>query len=165
MNIAGKLHKIVQLEDRAFVSEMYRRVLDREPDEEGMAHRLRQLGKGTPKHRVLIEALQTDEALGLFAHSVTTGQDDKNGKASQAIRRVLTMKHEPFVHSLYRELLCREPDQPAYAGYVDALNRGRPKSAVFARFVSSSEFESLLGLDKYAFARRALDQLILGFYK
>jgi hypothetical protein len=165
LNIAAKLHKIAQLEDRAFVSEMYRRVLDREPDEEGTAHRLRQLGRGTSKHRVLIEILQTDEALGLFAHSANAGQDDKNDKASHAIRRVFAMKHEPFVHSLYRELLCREPDQPAYAGYVDALNRGRPKSAVFARFVSSSEFESLLGLDKYSFARRALDQLILSFYK
>ncbi|MDF2713877.1 MAG: glycosyl transferase [Paenibacillus sp.] len=165
MNIAGKLHKIAQLEDQAFVAEAYRRILDREADEEGMAYHIRQLRKGTPKHRILITLLQTDEALGLFAHSAPPGQAPKSENVCTAIRRIFAMKHEPFVHSLYREVLCREPDQPAYAGYVDSLNRGTPKSALFKRFVSSGEFESLLGLDKYPFAKRVLDQLIIGFYK
>lgn len=165
MNIAGKLHKIAQLEDQAFVAEAYRRILDREADEEGMAHHLRQLRKGTPKHRILIALLQTDEALGVFSHSAPPEQASKPISVCTAIRRIFAMKHEPFVHSLYRELMCREPDQPAYAGYVDSLNRGTPRSAVFKRFVSSGEFESLLALDKYPFARRVLDQLIISFYK
>ncbi|MEF3307216.1 DUF4214 domain-containing protein [Paenibacillus sp. GYB003] len=165
MNVAAKLHKIVQLEDRAFVTELYRSILDREANEDERAHYLRELGKGTPKHRIAIGFLQTDEAIGLFTHTDLAGKSSKSGKISDALRRIFAMKHEPFVHSLYRELLCREPDQPAYAGYVDSLSRGRPKSAVFARFVSSDEFRSLLALDKYGFARRALDQLILSFYK
>ncbi|WP_158301581.1 DUF4214 domain-containing protein [Paenibacillus mesophilus] len=164
MNIAGKLHKIAQLEDEAFVTEAYRRILDREADEEGMAHHLRQLRKGASKHRILIALLQTDEALGLFAQSAPPRQGTKNDNVCNAVRRIFAMKHEPFVHSLYREVLCREPDQPAYAGYVDSLNRGTPRSAVFKRFVSSNEFESLLVLDKYPFARRVLDQLIVSFY-
>ncbi|RKN85306.1 DUF4214 domain-containing protein [Paenibacillus ginsengarvi] len=166
MNIAAKLHKIVLLEDREFISELYRSILDREVDEEGMKHHLRELGKGTPKHGIVIATLQADEALRLYAHSSLSGKAENGGsKVSGALRRIFDMKHEPFVHSLYRDLLCREPDQPAYAGYVDSLNRGKSKFSVFARFVSSSEFESLLALDKYAFARRALDQLILSFYK
>lgn len=164
MNIAVKLHKIVHLEDRAFVSELFRSVLDREADDGEIAHHLRELARGTPKHRIAISVLQTDEALGLFARPAHNAQE-KNGKISNALRRIFDMKHEPFVHSLYRELLCREPDQPSFAGYVDSLNRGRPKSAVFAKFASSAEFDSLLALDKYAFARRALDQLILSFYR
>lgn len=164
MNIAAKLHKIVCLDDQAFIAEMYRRILDRDADEEGMAHHLRQLHKGTPKHRVLIAFLQSDEALGLFAHPPGAHDAESAESISSAIRRIFARKHEPFVHSLYREILCREPDQPAYGGYVDSLNRGSPKSAVFKRFVSSSEFEFLLGLDKYAFARRVLDQLIISFY-
>lgn len=165
MTIAAKLHKIVHLEDRAFVSELYRSLLEREADEEGMTQYVRELAKGTPKHRIVIQMLQTDEALGLYSHSSLAGKSESGGKVPGALRRIFAMKHEPFVHSLYRELLCREPDQPAYSGYVDALNRGRSKCSVFARFVSSSEFESLLALDKYAFTKRALDQLILSFYK
>lgn len=165
MHIAAKLHKIICLEHEAFIAEMYRCLLDREADEEGMASQLRQLQKGTPKHRLLIACLQTDEALGLFMHPVQATEGESDAKISSAMRRIFARRHEPFVHSLYKELLCREPDQPAYAGYVESLNRGAPKSAVYKRFVSSGEFETLLGLDKYSFAKRVLDQLIISFYK
>lgn len=165
MPIVGKLHTIAHSDDQAFIAGLYRDVLGREPDAEGVEQHLRQLHKGTPKHRLLIAALQTDEALGLFKHSPPEGRSGGDEPACVSLRRLFAHKHERFVQYLYRELLGREPDQPAYSGYVDSLNKGVPKSAVFARFVSSGEFETLLGLDKYAFAKRVLDQLILSFYR
>lgn len=165
MNIAAKLHKIVSLDNHLFLPEMYRRVLNREPDEEGLSQHSRQLAKGRPKHRIMIDFLQSDEALEWFSAPTSLERTEQEAPVYAMIQRVFARKPEPFVHSLYRELLCREPDQPAYSGYVERLHRGSSKASVFKQFVTSGEFESLLGLEPYPFAKRVLDQLILSFYQ
>ena len=165
MNIARMLHRIVQLDEQAFVAELYRSLLNREPDDKGMAHHIRAVRQGTPKHQLLIAFLTSDEALALYEQPASKHKDNDSAMVYRELQRLFDRRSDSFVSHLYREVLCREPDPDSYTGYLDALGRGRKKSSVFKRFVTSAEFESLIRMDKYTFTRHVLDQLIQSFYR
>jgi hypothetical protein len=164
LTITHQLHKIIHLDDQTFVTELYRRLLEREPDEGGYSNHVRMLQKGTPRHRLLISFLQSDEAVGLYSQSTPSIRSEASPTVCSSFRSVFAKKPELFVQCLYQELLCREPDPASYRGYVEDLRKGADKANVYIRFINSSEFEGLVRLDKYAFARRILDQLIHSFY-
>lgn len=164
MNIAHQLYHILQLNHGEFVVELYRRLLDREPDEGGAASHLRHLQAGAAKYDVMLTFLLSDEAFALFARTPPYNRDGK-AKLCRDLQRLFAKDAESFVRALFRQLFSRVPDADTYARYMDALGRGQPKSFVFAAVVSSAELRHLLGMDKFSFARRTLDQLILSFYK
>lgn len=165
MSITRKLHKIVSLDEQPFLEELYRSLLNREPDEQGLAHHSRALRQGTSKHQLLVAFLTSDEALTLYEQPPQTIRDDQSPKVYRELQRLFDRRADSFVNHLYREVLCREPDGDSYNGYLKSLGRGRRKSSVFKRFVTSAEFESLIRMDKYTFTRHVLEKLILGFYK
>jgi len=55
--------------------------------------------------------------------------------------------NEEFVVILYRAFFGREPDAGGYAGWVDALFRGKSRQEVLDGFIYSTEFENLC--DRY----------------
>lgn len=52
----------------------------------------------------------------------------------------------PYVTGLYRELLCREPDQEGLACHLSALASGHSRFALFCQFGTSEECALLLSL-------------------
>ncbi|MFC3767217.1 DUF4214 domain-containing protein [Paenibacillus sp. GCM10012303] len=165
MSITRKLHRIVSLDEQPFLEELYRSLLNREPDEQGLAHHSLALRQGTSKHQLLIAFLTSDEALALYEQPPPKNKDDQSSMMYRELQRLFDRRADSFVSHLYREVLCREPDRDSYNGYLESLGRGRRRSSIFKRFVTSAEFESLMRMDKYTFTRHVLDQLILSFYK
>jgi hypothetical protein len=155
----------VSLDEQPFLEELYRSLLNREPDEQGLAHHSLALRQGTSKHQLLIAFLISDEALALYEQPPPKNKDDQSSMMYRELQRLFDRRADSFVSHLYREVLCREPDRDSYNGYLESLGRGRRRSSVFKRFVTSAEFESLMRMDKYTFTRHVLDQLILSFYK
>jgi len=167
MNVAHRLHKLMQLENEAFVAELYGQLLKRGPDPEGADSHLRQLQIGQPKHDVITAFMLSEEALELFNRPDAEERDSDEVEADvcDRIRRLFAKDPESFVHELFRELLGREPDEDNCAHYISLLSSGHSKSAVFAGFAESAEFTQLISLDPYTFAKRTLDQLIMSFYQ
>ncbi|MBD2860879.1 DUF4214 domain-containing protein [Paenibacillus oceani] len=165
MSITRKLHKIVCLDEQPFLAELYRSLLNREPDEPGLANHARALRQGVSKHQLLVSFLISDEALSLYEQPPPANKDDHSAMVYRELQRLFNRRADSFVSHLYRDVLCREPDRDSYNSYLESLAKGRRKSSVFKRFVTSAEFESLIRMDKYTFTRHVLDQLIQSFYK
>ncbi|GAA3408550.1 DUF4214 domain-containing protein [Paenibacillus hodogayensis] len=161
MNIAHKLHRLLQLNNEAFIGELYRSLLDREPDPGGAAGHAHQLRTGTSKYRIMTGFLLSDEALALYSRrQPVSGGEHVCGD----LQRLFAKKDDSFVGDLFRYILLRAPDTASYGNYIGMLRSGQSRASLFAGFVLSDEFQQLITLDKYAFARRSLDQLILSFY-
>lgn len=61
MRINGILKQLIALEGEAFVSEVYRQLLDREPDPDGLAHHTELLAGGMSKMTLVAKILQSPE--------------------------------------------------------------------------------------------------------
>jgi len=76
-------------------------------------------------------------------HGTQSGADVANGFIfSQEFIDRNTLNEE-FVVILYRAFFGREPDSGGYAGWVDALFRGKSRQEVLDGFIYSTEFENL----------------------
>ncbi|EJW16609.1 hypothetical protein PAV_5c01910 [Paenibacillus alvei DSM 29] len=61
MNIIQTLHQMFRLEEEAFVSELYRQVLNREPDLSGLSHFVGLLRAGHTKLTIMIQFMKSKE--------------------------------------------------------------------------------------------------------
>ncbi|MCL2424807.1 MAG: DUF4214 domain-containing protein [Oscillospiraceae bacterium] len=107
-------------EVRAFVTRLFRFVLQREPDVDGL--------NGWTNQLVTKQNSGADVAYGFFF-------------SPEMRNRNLT--DEQFVTILYNTLMDREPDQHGFAAWVGQLNGGESWYNVFVGFVMSAEFDRI----------------------
>jgi len=103
-----------------FVSRLYTVILERTPDEAGLAEWVNYLEDGS--------LTGTEVAKGFIMSKEFLNKD---------------MENEEFVQILYSAFFDREADPEGLAGWVDYLNRGYRKSYIFAGFANSTEFAAL----------------------
>lgn len=156
MRIVHLLHHAYHKDDHSFVAELYRQLLDRVPGEEEVGGHLNALWNGTSRNQLMIEFINSTEAHNLYFH----GAEIVSPTAAGKLQRIVRLGHEDFVHQLYVELLCREPDPQGHAGHVEALRHGAHPLTVITNFMNSQEWIDLLHLDKNSISRRILQHLL-----
>ncbi len=68
MSIVQRLRKILQKDHEEFITELYRELLNREPDMEGFVHvHVNLLSSRTPKMAIIKEIFSSEEAHALLA--------------------------------------------------------------------------------------------------
>jgi GT2 family glycosyltransferase len=142
MSIVQRLRKILQKDDEEFISELYKELLNREPDMEGFVHfYVNLLSSGTPKTEVIKEILSSEEAHALLA---SPQFPDIPRTVMQRLQKIFQKEGHEFVAALYRELLNREPDINGLSDYVTCLLEGAPKMAIVEGILFSEEARMLL---------------------
>jgi len=104
----------------AFVSRLYTVILERTPDEIGLAQWSGYLKDGT--------LTGTEVAKGFIMSDEFLNKE---------------MENEEFVQIMYSAFFGREADPDGLAGWVEYLDRGYRKSYIFAGFANSAEFGAL----------------------
>ncbi|MFM1655472.1 DUF4214 domain-containing protein [Brevibacillus sp. B_LB10_24] len=69
MSILWKLKQLLLKDDVEFIVELYRELLDRDPDPEGFRHHLSLLRSGVPKITLVISIMRSEEAIRLYQRS------------------------------------------------------------------------------------------------
>lgn len=122
------------LGNRDFVTLLYRNVLDRDPDPQGLQNWTAQLEGGRPRAEVVIGFSESAEFRG---NTATWG----NAYAAAGDR-------VPFlddVYRLYQATLDRNPDQGGLLNWAGRLADGRDYVDVAKGFVASAEFKAAYG--------------------
>jgi len=104
---------------REEVATVYRDVLGRDPDDEGLAHYMKERKRGRDLGDIRTEMIASDE----FRDGLE--QRERDGDRASAIEEA------------YRRILRREIDEEGRKAYIDA---GRPVNEVVAEMVRSQEF-------------------------
>ncbi len=105
-----------------YVTRLYRVLLDREPDADGLAHWTEKLTK------------REMSASGVAASIAAS--DEFNARS---------LSNGDYVQALYLALLNRNVDGYGWTTYMTALANGRSRSWVFASICASAEFRNLFG--------------------
>lgn len=102
-----------------FVTKLYKNILYRDPDPQGLANWVNALNNGA------------------------TGSEIARGFLTSAEFTNKNVSDESFVSTLYNALLDRAPDQQGYDGWVAALKNGNSRINVLNSFMGSQEFKDV----------------------
>ena len=116
----------------AFCTRLYKNVLNRDPDEEGLKNWSTILTNGNQT------AAQV--AAGFFSSAEYLSQKKSN---------------RDFAIDLYHTMMDREPDASGLQNWVDNMGKGMKRSTVFNGFCTSPEFNNLCA--SYGFAAGSID--------
>ena len=123
------------LSDEAFITQLYRNVLDRDPDGSGL--------QGWLDVLALPENDRADVILG-FSQSLEF-RADTAGVAAQFAADHTVPEWQDDVFRLYQATLDRAPDLGGFLAWVEELGGGRDYLEVADGFVGSQEFENRYG--------------------
>ncbi|MFF2484532.1 glycosyltransferase [Paenibacillus sp. NPDC058071] len=129
-----------QLDTDAFLWEMYRQTLQREPDIEGFAAHKQRLGSGTPKIVVTAAFIDNSEAEKLYGKAPGGDADT----AAHVFQQLYKANDLEFVHGAHAHLLGREPEGAKVGEYVESLRQGLPRNVFIARLLVSEEAQRLI---------------------
>ncbi|SFE15258.1 Glycosyltransferase involved in cell wall bisynthesis [Paenibacillus algorifonticola] len=133
--------RVFRLGNEDFVWEMYRQVLQREPDGEGFIGNRSHLEAGTPKAVIAAALIQSAEAEAVFTR-VPTGD---NTTVAQMIQGLYPAADLDFIHGVHVQLLYREPDSDKVEMYNTGLQTGLLRRSWIASLILSEEFGQLIG--------------------
>ncbi|MCR9126268.1 MAG: DUF4214 domain-containing protein [Rhodobacteraceae bacterium] len=122
------------LDNAAFVELLYRNVLNRAPDADGLAAWTALLGGGMSRADVVLGFSDSPEfitATRADAGAFATGHTDSIWSDD--------------VYRLYQATLDRAPDLAGFIGWTDALGSGTPFATAVNGFVASVEFQNTYG--------------------
>lgn len=135
-----------RLEKEEFVSNLYRQVLNREPEFAGLSHFAGLLYAGHTKLTIVTKFLRSKELKQAYARS-REGIRDRGDISPRIFHRMLTLltvEAREFTHELYRELLCREAEEGAVLHYSFLLQQGKPRMSIMIGVLDSPECKMLL---------------------
>lgn len=144
MRLMQILHKLFQLEGYELITELYRELLNREPDAEGLYHHAGQLASGVSKISIMEGMLSSAEARQLYDRRSPWPVDSNKPTAANLLHHLFAMGNKDYAYRLYAELLCREPDHAGYASHLSALRAGMSKMSLFLAILKSEECMALL---------------------
>jgi Ca2+-binding RTX toxin-like protein len=123
------------LDNSQFVSLLYKNVLGRSPDNEGLAAWVRALNSGASRSDVVTGFSESSE------FRAKTSVDVDAYMTSQ-----FSGEHQGAVYRLYKATLNREPDSEGLVGWLGSLDTGEQTIQMEARgFVESAEFRNTYG--------------------
>lgn len=132
--------EVFKLDTEPFLWEMYRQVLQREPDNEGFDAHIKRLEQGTAKAVLAASLFQSEEA----ARVLSSGISGDSNTAAHVIQSIYPATDLDFIHAIYVQFLHREPEGNKVNDYVDALRQGVARGEWIARLLLSEEAQNLL---------------------
>ena len=138
------------LDDAGFVTLLYDNVLNRTPDDAGLADWLGRMASGDSREAVVMGFVDSPEFIA----------------ATQAAADEFTRTHTEMlwsddVYRLYRATLDREPDLAGFLHWSQKLTEGRPYLDVITGFTDSTEFQNTYGaLDDTGFVTLLYDNVL-----
>lgn len=136
------------LNDSDFVSQLYRNVLDREPDGAEVQGWVDAIGTGTTRAQVVLGFSESAEYIEKTRPAVEEGLWLRDDDAASVAR-------------LYSATLDRLPDQDGLASWTDAIKTGTSLQQVADGFVGSAEFQGRYGnLGDAAFVELLYDNVL-----
>ncbi len=140
------IHAMLRLEGLDFIREVYRQFLHRVPSEVEYQHYMKLLAMRQTKQTLMVHVMCSEEAERLY-HQPPAGFIHLHDEtAASILRRFYPSEPFFFVHSLYNELLCRNPDTQGMQGHLHSLLAGMQKKNLLHGFFTSAECQQLLSL-------------------
>ncbi|GLX71218.1 hypothetical protein MU1_55670 [Paenibacillus glycanilyticus] len=135
------LHFIFKLDNEDFLWELYRQLLQREPDPFGFYDFKGKLDTGAmSRAQAVASILQSGEAELVFTRK-PSGDRNTSAYILQSLYPAHTLD---YIHGIYVQLLGREPDESNVNHDVMAVHYGVSKSGLVARLIMSEEAQNLL---------------------
>lgn len=150
MRIVQMLHKLFHIgSDTQFIEQMFWELLHRQPDPEEIRNHTAGLRHGKISRVKLFETVVlSEEAAGGVSRFQQSNLIYEAPTIGSLLHGLLCQDNAPFVKGLYRELLCREPDQESLACHLSALASGHSRLDLFCQFIASEECARLLALPR-----------------
>ena len=141
------------LSNQEFVEQLYRNVLDREGDTDGIAAFTASIDGGASRASVVTE----------FANSAEFVQLMTLPSASFATN-VIINPAEAQVFRIYQAVFLRDPDEGGFTAFTNSLQAGvQTTQAITAEFVGSEEFQNTYGsLDNAGFVELLFTNVLPG---
>ncbi|UHA73152.1 hypothetical protein [Paenibacillus sp. 481] len=141
MRIIQLLCAAMLLPDTEFVKTISVQLRNREPYEDEMTHYLSSLSSGVSRIDYIVDIVLSMESRVVYDSPYVHGEEPT---VANIFRNTITYFPEQLVHTLFRELLCREPEQEEFILYEHAVANGLSPVEMFAYMVQSAECKSLL---------------------
>ncbi|GGG83332.1 DUF4214 domain-containing protein [Paenibacillus radicis (ex Gao et al. 2016)] len=132
--------EIFKLDHDEFLWELYRQILQREPDAAGFQDHKQRLEDGTAKVWIAASLIQSQEAESVFDR----GPSGEANTAAHVFQNLFPAAELDFIHAAHVHLLQREPEAERVASYAGALRQGLQRRIWIARLLLSDEAQSLL---------------------
>jgi len=110
-------------ETTGMLDSLYRSVLERIPDDEGLNYWDESIRKGFSKEDLLFSFLASEEFLAMQG------------------------SNQEFVDHLYAHVLNRQADEPGFEYWMKSLENGASQSSLLMNFIISEEFVGLFGMN------------------
>lgn len=121
----------LRMDDTGFILSIYRLILNREPDAEGLAHHLTLLQGGLDRKAIATELLRSNESRDLLLVNQVISREQ--------IDALIKLGDEAFLEAAYGLLFDRQPDPIGRESHLQAMAAGKPRMQVLAGLVRSDE--------------------------
>ncbi|MBJ8055332.1 DUF4214 domain-containing protein [Bacillus cereus] len=146
--IINILQKAVRLPEEAFIHELFRQILHREPQHKELNYYRKKLTH-TQRIEIIKEIMLTKEAFNLYTQPTQSEKIEtmKLGLISDLIYRFYNLDDTGFIYSLYQQFLNRSPDLKEIQIHLNNLVSGFQRKNLMVNFLLSKECRLLLESD------------------
>ncbi|GLB62108.1 DUF4214 domain-containing protein [Cytobacillus sp. NCCP-133] len=148
MRIVQILQEIYKYGSSQFVKELYREILNREPDDKGLNNYIEALKKGVKKETILSSFFRSNELFSKLNKSVSNVQHvdlSKKGTIFTRLQLILQRDGDAFIEEFFQEFLNRKPNKKDYSfPLLLRIRSNKDKINVVIFFTKSREFTSLI---------------------
>jgi len=135
------LSKVLQLDGNDFVWELYRQILEREPEKDSLQALATQASSSRKKFAIILKMMQSKEAKKLYANNQLKNNEQT---VLKFIRECLCTQNEDFILKIYEHFLLRKPRQEEWNDQIQRLQQGISRIKIIFRLIYSEEFRKLL---------------------
>ncbi|SFD66806.1 Glycosyltransferase involved in cell wall bisynthesis [Paenibacillus catalpae] len=133
-------YMIFKLNSEDFVWEMYRQILQREPDPAGFFMNKNNIDAGMPRAAVVASLIQSDEAASVLSRKPS----GERNTAAYVLQSLLPSWELEFIHGIYMQLLYRLPDGASVKRDIDSIRLSVSRQALIAQLLLSEDMQRLL---------------------
>ncbi|MFL1677414.1 glycosyltransferase [Paenibacillus thiaminolyticus] len=148
MILIQRLYLLFRLEGEQFIAELYRQLLNKEPEPHGIRHFTRLLQAGHSKLSIVVSFLRRSEMKKKLAQG-GGGYNEHAALCYTFSSLMLTRGDSEFVRDVYVELLCRDAEDQALMHYQHMLRHGRSRMSVLLGILTSPECQALLAQPEF----------------
>jgi glycosyltransferase involved in cell wall biosynthesis len=132
--IGKTLFDLMKLNNEQFLHQLYKELLNREPDQYGFEQHLRNLSRGVKKITIISNFLLSEEAKSIYTNPKTN--DFHHHTILNKLAKILKLNNKNFIFKVYEELLNREPSAFDLELNLYKLNNGTSKIHLFVYFLN-----------------------------
>ncbi|MEW5595828.1 DUF4214 domain-containing protein [Peribacillus frigoritolerans] len=145
MKIINKLQTVLHKQEKDFIISLYYELLNRKPDTLGYKTHFYNLSSGVSKISVISSFLLSKEAQILYHQQPSPLTPEiKSLTICTTLQKIFAMEDEPFIFSIYQELLHRNPDVNNLKKHLYAFKKGKTRLNFLKEIFWSDECQTSL---------------------